>query len=120
MPRILILEDDCQYLAVLKEVIERLGHEPLACSDFDAAEALLPGLGNPGLVLSDINIRQETSFAFLEQRVLPLEHVPIVMMTADTQVIIPDRLRPPRTQLLFKPLAFAELRRILRQLISSE
>lgn len=120
MPRILILEDDCHYLSVLKEVIEMLGYEPLGCSDFETAEALLPELGNPGLVLSDINIRQKTSFTFLEQRVLPLEHVPIVMMTANTQVIIPDKLRPPRTQLLFKPLTFAELRRILRQLISPE
>lgn len=115
MPTILILEDDRAHLTTLQVVIEDLGHETLPCGDLKTAAEMLQRR-RPSLVLSDINIRLSTSFAFLKSSVLPLGNVPIVLMTANTEVVLPEELRPPRTSLLYKPLDLTQLRRLIHDL----
>lgn len=115
LPRVLVVEDDLIFAALLAEILEDEGY----CVDraYDGAEAMgLLGTGNPpDLVLSDVMMPKlsGTELVALARGLYPHERLPFLLLSAARH----PALAAERVWFMAKPVDFDQLLQQVRTLI---
>lgn len=103
--RILLVEDDADINATLREMLEEEGYEVIAAANGQAALEALEQLPAPTLVLLDVEMPWMDGFDFLTHLRQDARHAadPVVVVTASR------RTPPEAAEVLHKPFDFDEL-----------
>lgn len=100
--RVLIIEDESIIALDLEEMVTSLGHEVVAIATTKDEAVAKARIGNPGLILADINLGEGGSGIDAVSEILASFDVPVIFITA-----YPERLltgaRPEPTYLVTKP-----------------
>ncbi len=104
-PRILLVEDDADINATLREMLEEEGYEVIAAPNGQAALEALEHLPAPVLVLLDVEMPWMDGYDFLTHLRRDAQHGedPVVVVTASR------RTPPEAAEVLHKPFDFEVL-----------
>jgi CheY-like chemotaxis protein len=85
---ILIVEDDAAWLKVVQAMLERAGHRVSAFPDYRGALDLIEGAGAIDLLLTDIQLPNDTPHGLALARMAKLRRrrLPILFMTGDPEL----------------------------------
>jgi signal transduction histidine kinase/ActR/RegA family two-component response regulator len=121
--RVLLLDDEVAVLDAMSSLLERWGCEVTTTAAPEEAEAALASSSAPpDMLIVDYRLRRHASGIETIGRLHQVagHRIPALVITGDTA---PDRLREAQESgypLLHKPVKPAELRAVMRQLISDE
>ena len=111
--RVLIVEDDPNVGAVLRELCLRLGYRAETVRSAEDALARLQG-DRPDLILLDVRLPGMSGLDFLRIPVVQEAAVPIIVMSGDTtESQAQECLQLGAVQVLAKPVPFDRLQRLL-------
>ena len=100
--RVLIIEDESIIALDLERMVKELGHDVIAIASTKDEAVAKARVGNPGLILADINLGEGGSGLDAVGEILSSFDVPVIFITA-----YPERLltgaRPEPTYLVTKP-----------------
>ncbi|MFW5875256.1 MAG: response regulator [Myxococcota bacterium] len=118
---ILILDDDRDLLALLRRAVEQMGYPVVTATDAPTALELSEQR-EPQLIIADLMLPRIDGEAFLEQyrRQWPQRRpCPVMLLTASAQREKVAR-RMEVQAALAKPFSLADLKEVVRELISDE
>lgn len=117
---VLIVEDDEILRAALQELLERWGISTRAVNSFEAARLLLEnGEFRPGLIIADYQLRgQEYGTQVVDSiRAHIDESIPCIIVTANTDPGLIEKVRSGGYPVLIKPVSPPRLRVMMHNLI---
>ena len=85
MARVLVIDDEDSLLAMVAELLDDLGHQPLlATNGYEALELLRGGVQPPALVIADVMMPRMNGIALAEaiKKDPRLQSIPIILMSA--------------------------------------
>ena len=110
--KILVIDDDVQFLEMMQMVLEDAGYEVGTCNDADAAHELIKEW-QPSLVLLDLRMPGHTGWEILEALEIDpsVRRIPVIFTTAAEDEVRASEQRPDhwRFKSLFKPFGIDEL-----------
>jgi signal transduction histidine kinase/CheY-like chemotaxis protein len=114
-----LVEDDPVLRQAARDLLERWGISVHAVSGFDEAKELIETTGlKPQLIISDYSLRgQHGTDVVLGIRGLVGEEVPSIIVTADTDPGLIDKIRSERFPILIKPVSPPRLRVLMHNLL---
>lgn len=109
MSRVLVLEDEAGFQALLSEVLGGAGHEVMCAAS--GAEALkLVAANTFDLLLLDYRLPGETGLEFLENFRMAGQMTPVIIMTAFAEVpVVVEAMRLGAVDFLVKPFSLDTL-----------
>ncbi|CAN5169623.1 hypothetical protein BH10PSE7_BH10PSE7_10700 [soil metagenome] len=115
----LLIEDDAVLRQAAKDLLERWGISVTAVSGFEEARALIEATGQkPHIILSDFSLRGQQGTAVVTQiRELIGYDVPSIIMTADTDPVLIERIKKESFPVLIKPVSPPRLRVLMHNLL---
>lgn len=119
--RVAIIDDDPDFLAMLRDVLGAAGYEVLTHSSAATAFNLIRSQ-RPDLAILDLRVDDpEGGWTILDVMRLDPEtaHIPAIMCSADHRLLqSEDKLREEGCCLLLKPFDIADLLRIMREALA--
>ena len=113
MAKVLIVDDEAEIRAVVKRVVEHLGHRTEEAADGLEAIKALDG-GAFDLVVSDLRMPRADGFAVLRKAREPGHHVPVIMVTASTLISdCVEAMRSGALNFIVKPFDPNELKAVV-------
>jgi two-component system KDP operon response regulator KdpE len=106
MARILIIEDNPDFVAFVCAVLELNGHEVTHTSSLHDGIALTQQAPDPDLVLLDLDLPDGNGLEFFEQVV---SDMPVLAMTASTEADLARQLQASGARYLIKPVSARDL-----------
>jgi CheY-like chemotaxis protein len=111
--RVLVVEDEVEVGAVLRDMLAELGHEPMLVRSAEGALGLLPKARLDAIVL-DIQLPGMSGLDFLQLRPVRESGVPVVAMSGvATETEARESLRLGALDFLDKPVPLDRLRAVL-------
>jgi len=110
--KILLVDDDHDFLLAMRVRLEASGYEVMEASDVGAALAAAEVQPPPALVLLDINLKIGNGIMLLDcfRGMDAMKHVPVIILTAQPAPFLRDEARKRRVNAFFqKPADNAEL-----------
>jgi two-component system chemotaxis response regulator CheY len=118
MKKILLVDDSATMLMSLKSSLEIAGFEVEAAGDGEQAMSKIKSGKRPDLVITDINMPKMDGLELIRQARQVMRFVPILALTTESQQARRDEAkRNGASGWLVKPVAAAELVRVIRQLL---
>ncbi|MFO1349329.1 MAG: ATP-binding protein [Gammaproteobacteria bacterium] len=116
---VLLIEDDGVLRQAAKDLLERWGLIVHALSSYEEAKELIAVGGlQPGLIISDYSLRgQHGTDVVTHIRALLGQDVPCIIVTADTDPRLIERLKAQSFPVLIKPVSPPRLRVLMHNLL---
>lgn len=120
MAKILVIDDDAEFLEMIRLLLERSGHQPLLSAD--ALDGLAKALTEPpDLAIIDVMMPGVTGYEICRQLRAspPTASIPIIILTARGQPV--DRqaaLDAGANEFITKPVTMADLRERINELLA--
>lgn len=106
MARILIIEDNPDFVAFVRAVLDLNGHAVTHTSSLHDGIALTEQAPYPDLVLLDLDLPDGNGLAFFEQVV---SDMPVLAMTASTEADLARQLQAHGARYFVKPISARDL-----------
>lgn len=113
--RILVVDDDLDYLAVTKDLLEGGGHEVLLASTFEDGRRALRDLA-PDLLIADVRLG---AFNGLQLIVTGLARIPTIVVSGFDDEVLQADARAFGADYLVKPVIGAFLLSLIEQKLAS-
>jgi CheY-like chemotaxis protein len=111
--KILVVEDEPQVVAVFRDMLRELGHEPIDARSAEAALGLLPR-ARPDAILLDLKLPGMSGIEFLRLRPVRDSAVPVVVISGmATETEARECLRLGALDFLDKPVSLERLHAVL-------
>ena len=115
MARVLLAEDDAAMLDMVQRALTGDGHTVVVAHDGQEALDLLSAPGAAfDVMLTDIHMPSVDGIELAGKAVSLMPKLRILLMSAYTDMAIPDNLKPHIAQVLAKPLALDKVRSAVR------
>lgn len=120
MKKILLVDDSATMLLSLRQTLEMSGFSVSTAMDGESALAALAAGGKPDLVITDLNMPKLDGLGFIQAvRKQPgYRFTPLLVLTTESQQAKRDEAkRLGATGWLVKPVAAADLVRVVKQVV---
>jgi two-component system chemotaxis response regulator CheY len=118
MKKVFLVDDSATMLMSLKGTLEISGFQVETAGDGEAALAKLKGGLRPDLIITDINMPRLDGLGLIREARKLLRFTPILALTTESQQAKRDEAkRHGATGWLVKPVAGAELVKVIKQVL---
>ncbi|MDO6686761.1 MULTISPECIES: hybrid sensor histidine kinase/response regulator [unclassified Agarivorans] len=120
--RVLCIDNEPDILVGMESLLSRWGYEVICCEDADVAEEVIDGGWVPELILSDYHLDFDKTGLEALQRLIHERGLSChgIVISADRQTDLIDRVRAQGFAYLSKPLRPLRLKKLCQQLLNSK
>ncbi|WP_163134597.1 hybrid sensor histidine kinase/response regulator [Agarivorans sp. Alg241-V36] len=120
--KVLCIDNEPDILAGMESLLSRWGYEVICCEDADTAAEVIEGGWVPELILSDYHLDYDKTGLEALQRLIHQGQLSChgIVISADRQTDLIDRVRAQGFAYLSKPLRPLRLKKLCQQLLNSQ
>lgn len=111
--KILVIDDDIYYLAIIRDMLLALGHIPSTCNNISEFENMILGIDQYDEILTDMEMEEFSGLDVLSRMKYNRADIPVTIITAREDINYDDFLKLGFKAYLKKPVEISDLKLLL-------